>query len=383
VKGAVRPLAGEAAADRCVLSMSVSKTVSYEVEHTQRPVFDVSNDALFAAVGGVPILLVIDEHLWPSHGAHIERYAHTRLDTLGICRIHGTEATKTLDSVVELCGRALELGLPRHGAFVAVGGGTILDAVGFAASIYRRGVDYIRVPTTLIGMIDVGVGIKQGVNFRHKKNLLGSFYPPRRTINDVRFLSTLPARQLACGLAEALKIGLAYDGPLFELIEEHGRELLHSAFRSPPPAASEVLLRAELAMMEQLALNLYEADLRRLVDFGHSFSPIIETTTNYAVPHGHAVALDMLLSTAIGVGRTLCDAQVLPRLIQLYAHIGLPMMHVTMSPLLMERALADIRLHRGGALNLVVPTGIGSATFLQDVSYDEISQALQAISAAG
>jgi 3-dehydroquinate synthetase len=380
--GAEHSWAGEAATDRCVLSMSVSKAVCYEVEHTQRPVFDVSNDALFTAVGGAPVLLVVDEYLWPLHGAHIERYAHTRLDTLGICRIHGTEATKTLDSVIELCGRALELNLPRHGAFVAVGGGTILDVVGFAASIYRRGVDYIRVPTTLIAMIDVCVGIKQGVNFRHKKNFLGSFYPPRRALNDARFLNTLPARELACGLAEAIKIGLVCDGSLFELIEEHGRELLNSAFCSPAPAATEVLLRAELAMMEQLALNLYEADLRRLVDFGHSFSPIIETTTNYAVPHGHAVALDMLLSVAISVGRALCDVQVLSRLMQLYARIGLPTSHTTMSPLLMERALADVRLHRGGALNLVVPTGVGSATFLQDVSYDEITRALRAISAA-
>jgi 3-dehydroquinate synthetase len=369
----------DSAAPNRVLSLTASRTIAYTVEHTPAPVFDVANGALAAAAGGLPVLIVVDDLLWPEYGAQIECYAQAKLNCAGIVRRLGSEATKSLDEVSVLCGAALEVNLPRHGAFIAVGGGTILDAVGFAASIYRRGVAYIRVPTTLIGMIDVGVGIKQAVNFHNKKNALGSFYAPRCTINDPRFLWKLPRRELACGLAEALKMGLICDAALFELLENHGGALIDSGFRFPEPAATDVLMRAEVAMMAQLESNLYELELRRLVDFGHTFSPVIETASNYAVAHGEAVALDMLLSTAIAVGRRICNPELIVRLKRLYARTGLPVKHALMSPLLMERALVDARAHRGGALNLVVPTTVGSAEFLQDVSYDEMDAAVRAI----
>lgn len=361
--------------------MSASKSVAYEIEHTQAPVFDLSDNTLANAVEGLPIFIIVDERLWASHESQIESYAKAKLNCLGIVRLPGCETTKSLDAVAALCTAAVEKNLPRHGAFVAVGGGTILDMVGFVASIYRRGVAYVRVPTTLIGMIDVGVGIKQAINFKHKKNVLGSFYPPRCTINDVRFLWQLPRRELACGMAEALKIFLLCDAPAFELLEEHAVELMESRFRSPEPVMRTFLLRAQIAMMEQLSTNLFEHELKRLVDFGHSFSPIIETMSDYAVAHGEAVALDMLLSTAIAVGRKLCDASLMSRLIRLYGNIGLPTAHPLLSPLLMERALVETRAHRGGVPNLVVPAGLGAAHFLQDVSYDEITLALRSIAA--
>jgi len=359
------------------LALSTSRAVSFEIEHTRAAVFDLTNQCLASAIDGAPAFIIVDEELWPVYGAAIERYAQTVLDCRRVMCVPGNEATKSLSRVEALCDAAVELHLPRHGVFIAVGGGTILDAVGFAASIYRRGVAYLRIPTTLIGMIDVGVGIKQAINFGRKKNVLGSFYPPLRTINDVRFLNSLPARQLACGIAEAIKVALICDARLFESLEEHAVTLIASGFSQPKDAATDILMRSEIAMMKQLQSDLYESKLKRLVDFGHSFSPVIETSTNYAVAHGEAVALDILLSTAIAARRAMCAPDLISRLARLYAKVGLPTSHPSMSPLLMERALIDARAHRGGALNLVVPTGIGSAAFLQDVNYDEIASALE------
>ncbi len=381
MNGAARSLEEKSFERHRILSMSASKTVAYEIEHTRAPIFDLCDNTLADAVEGRPVFIVIDERLWAAHGSQVESYAQSRLHCLGVIRLPGSEATKSLDAVAALCNAAIEKHLPRHGAFIAVGGGTILDMVGFVASIYRRGIAYVRVPTTLIGMIDVGVGIKQAINFKHKKNVLGSFYPPLCTINDVRFLWQLPRRELACGMAEALKIFLLCDAPAFELLEEHALELMESRLRSPEPVAETFLLRAQIAMMEQLSTNLFEHELQRLVDFGHSFSPIIETMSDYAVAHGEAVALDMLVSTAIAVGRKLCDASLMSRLIRLYGIIGLPTTHPLLSPLLMERALVETRAHRGGVTNLVVPAGLGAAHFLQDVSYDEIALALRSIAA--
>lgn len=369
------------AAQRPILAMRAAQSIAFEIEHTTAPVFDGANAALRSALAGRPALLVVDERLWPAHGRAITRYADAHLHCAGIVQLAGDETTKSFEAVTALCATAIERALPRNGAFVAVGGGTILDAVGFAASIYRRGVAYVRVPTTLVGMIDVGVGIKQAVNFGGKKNVIGSFYPPLRTLNDITFLAGLPRRELACGIAEAIKIAVLCDRTLFALIEDHAGELVDSGFVSPRSAGTALLVRAEAAMIAQLAPNLYETSLCRTVDFGHSFSPLIETSTGYAVAHGEAVALDMLISTAIAVARTLCPPNVVDRLATLYRRIGLPVAHPALSPLLLERALSDARLHRGGALNLVVPTGIGSADFLQAVSYSELVAALHAIAA--
>jgi 3-dehydroquinate synthetase len=369
-------------ASRTVLSMTAPRTVAYDVVHTQGPVFDIRDSTLADLAAARPTFLIVDQTLWSTYGEDIERYASLHLGRLGILRVSGLESDKTIDGVLAICSAALDLNVPRNGVFVAVGGGVVLDMVGFAASIYRRGIAYLRVPTTLIGMIDAGVGIKQGVNFRHKKNFLGSFYPPIGTINDISFLYNLPRRHLVCGIAEALKIGLIGDEELVTLLERYGARLLESGFHMPKGKGTEVIVRAESAMMNQLAPNLYEHELRRLVDFGHTFSPVIETMSDYTVPHGEAVALDMLLSTALSANRQLCDPNLVSRLIRFYQKIGLATTHSSMSPLLMERAMGDARAHRAGTLYLVVPTQIGQGTFLQHVGHDEIASALNLIANA-
>lgn len=161
-----------------------------------------------------------------------------------------------------------------------------LDIAGLAASVFRRGVDYIRVPTTLVGLADVAVGIKQGVNALGKKNVIGTFYPPLASINDYRFAQTLHRREIACGMAEIVKVGLLRDPVLLNLLKSYGHELSCSRFGSPAWAAAEVANRAELLTMEELAPNLFEKDLARLVDFGHTFSPAIETLSRFEIPHG-------------------------------------------------------------------------------------------------
>jgi 3-dehydroquinate synthetase len=361
------------------LSMTTSRSVSYRVCHTAQHVFDERDTTLAEAVGTRPVVLIVDEALFPRYGRALRSYAAQKLHCLGVLRIPGSESAKSLEHASSICAAAFDFGLPRNGAFVAVGGGTVLDLVGFSASIFRRGVAFVRIPTTLIGMIDVGVGIKQAVNFKSKKNALGSFFPPLITINDSSFLQTLPAAGLICGMAEALKMALICDPLLYALLETHATALIASSFRAPAHVATEFLLRAERAMMQQLESNLFEEDLARAVDFGHTFSGVIEIASDYGVPHGEAVALDMLLSTAIAVERGVCPRELLARLVILYAAVGMPLEHGTLTLENLQRALAEARGHRGGNLNLVVPTAIGATVFLQDVSPDEFASALTRI----
>jgi 3-dehydroquinate synthetase len=361
---------------RSAISLVSERRVAYSVVHVQN-VFDPANATLGDIVGPRQALFVVDATVRRLYGVAITSFIKPRLNDVALMSIIGIECEKSLHQVERICAEAVRCGLPRDGIIVAVGGGVTLDIAGLAASLYRRGVDFVRIPTTLIGLVDVGVGIKQGVNFASKKSILGTFYPPVACINDSSFLRTLSDNHISCGIAEILKIALVCDRALFELLEQFVSALLKSHFQTPQREAEEILFRAELGMMRQLQSNLFENDLRRLVDFGHTISPILEAASGFQLPHGEAVAVDMMLSTAMAVRRGMCESSLLERLARVYEIAHLPITHDLCGPLNLSQALRDTRKHRGGALNMVVPTGIGSAEFLQDVTSAELMAAME------
>lgn len=361
--------------DRPAFSLVTERLVSYEVRHVARHIFDSDDATLASLLKDRPTLAVVDRAVVDHYGVAMASYASRHINLVGTVTVDATEAAKTWTLVERICDDGVRFGLGRDGIILAVGGGITLDVAGMAASIFRRGIRYVRVPTTLVGMIDAGVGIKQGVNFASKKNFLGSFYPPIGCVSDPSFLRSLPRRHIACGVAEMIKIALVCERRLFELLEANIAELLASHFQEPAQAADECILRAQLSMMQQLQPNLFEEDLRRWVDFGHTFSPAIEVASNHELAHGEAVALDIALATAIAVQRGRCDVSVLRRIIDLYRAAELPTSDVLCSSGVLAASLREVRLHRGGDLNMVVPTDIGSGAFLQDVDPVEIDAA--------
>ena len=358
------------------LQIITSREVRYQVVHPSRYVFELADDTLADLVQSRPVLAVVDKAVNKIYGKDITRYLKSKTSLGGYVLLDGAESCKTWEQVQLVCEEAIKAELRRDGVILAVGGGVTLDVVGFAAAIYRRGVPYLRIPTTLVGLVDVGVGIKQGVNLGERKNILGAFYPAMGSINDPTFLRTLSKRDINCGIAEIAKMGIIRDKGLFELIERHGVELTESRFQMPASVAAQVIARAEQSMMQELQPNLYEFDLKRLVDFGHTFSPTIEAKSAYRIPHGEAVGMDMFLCTFMAVQRQLCDREVLVRLRRLFEAVGLPISQDVADAHDLSAALDGIRAHRGGNLNLVVPTGIGSADFVQEVDYAEVHQAL-------
>jgi 3-dehydroquinate synthetase len=361
------------------LAVVAPRTIRYEVTHVSRHMFDPAEPALERLLEGRHVMFVVDQTVDAIYGRVLRDYAAAYLNCDGVIAIDGCENHKHWDQVESICERAIESGLRRDGVIAAVGGGVTLDIAGVAASLYRRGIRYARIPTTLIGLVDVCVGIKQGINFRDKKNILGAFYPPYGGINDLTFLKTLSRRHISCGIAEIIKMGVVRDPFLFELLEAHSASLLDSNFQAPRRAAEQIAIRAELAMMNELQPNLFEDDLCRLVDFGHSFGPALESASHFEIAHGEAVAIDMMVSSGIAVGRGLCHRSVLERLHALYRVAELPTTHELCRSLRMVAALDDAIAHRGGNLNLVVPTGIGSATFVQDVTAAEIAASVSMI----
>ncbi|MCK4120521.1 sedoheptulose 7-phosphate cyclase [Ralstonia pseudosolanacearum] len=339
-------------------------------------------EALYEALRHAPALIVTTPSVDRLYGTTlrdvVHRYGNTK--SCGYHVLECREHAKDIHQTLKICELALEANLRRGGTIVAVGGGVCLDVAGLAAAIYRRGVRHIKVPTTLIGLIDAGIGIKNGINFRHKKSALGTFYPPELTLLDPAFLRTLPEPHIRDGLSEALKMAIVDDHVLFELMEANAENLLST--RMSTQAGYDVITRSVKGMLTALSENLYELDgYCRMVDFGHTFSPFIESATYYEVTHGQAVAIDMAISTTLARRFGLLDEHDFERILQLMHSLNLPIFHKsTLQTDEFHQSLKGVVAHRNGALNLVVPKGIGAYEFIHsasDVPLHEIEAAVR------
>lgn len=357
----------------------------YRVDVTDG-VFDPYNPLLAYYVDGRRVVAFIGPTVDRIYGDLLRSYLDARLErgSWSVHTIVGGERNKTLASAEEVCAVAKAAGLDRHGVMLAVGGGIVADIVGFAASMYARGVSYIKVNTTLVGQVDVGVGVKTGVNALNTKNMFGAYHPAHASLNDPGLLATLPTREIRCGLAEIVKMAAILDADLFRTLEKHPDAFLRSAYGE---VETYVLRTSMRLMMEELCPNLREHELARLVDFGHTFSPLIETAGGHRLEHGEAVAVDMALSAHLARLLGLVDAESCERLVTLLRRIGLPVFDpATCTPELMTQALEASWQRRGRKLHLVVPTGIGKADFverLEDVPADVLRDALEALARAG
>ena len=295
-----------------------------------------------------------------------------RLDRRGIrfplVVIRGGEANKSLAQVERVCAEALERGLDRTSLLLALGGGVCSDIVSMAAAWIRRGIRTARIPTTLVGQIDAAIGVKGGVNFQARKSALGCFYPPEWVLVDPAFLASLPTDEIKRGFAEIAKIAIVRDAELFDLIEQHGVQLIQSRFTDPVRARDRVLRRAIEGMLDELQPNILEDQTyRRRVDFGHIFSPLLEARSGYGLTHGEAVAVDMALTSCVATRLGHMDPVARDRVLEVLTQLGLPTSSSLLTDDLLEEALLESQRHRGGKLNLVVPQAIGRSWFLDEI----------------
>jgi 3-dehydroquinate synthetase/predicted NBD/HSP70 family sugar kinase len=325
-------------------------------------------------------LVVVDRSVQERYGDRLRRYFDSCCDEFALMPLDATETRKDAGAVARLLRTFDGFNLLRRSEpVVAVGGGVLLDVVGFAASIYRRGTPYIRVPTTLVAMIDAGVGVKTGVNFRGSKNRIGTYFPPIASLIDRSFLRTLPSRHLRSGMAEVVKMAIACDSTLFDLVESHGATLVAERFQSD--LGEEVIRRAVTEMLDELEPNLWEHTLERAVDLGHTFSPVLEASPQGGLLHGEAVALDLALSSVIARNRGLLRPDELDRILGVIRTLGLPVHDSLITMPLLLRGLKNATLHRDGAQRLPVPTSIGMVTWLNDVTASEIECAARSLAA--
>ncbi|GAB2629726.1 3-dehydroquinate synthase [Streptomyces capparidis] len=385
--GTPRPAHGLFTTGRPVSGWTVSaaRTVSYEVRLCPG-VLDPANPALATAgqPGSPRRLLVVEARVDELYGRAIRAYCRARDLDSEVLVLPAHERLKTMDSVCRVTEAMDSFGVDRRREpVIAVGGGVLLDIVGLACGLYRRSTPYVRVPTTLIGLVDAGVGVKTGVNSGSHKNRLGTYHAASTTLLDPAFLATLDDRHVSNGLAEILKIALVLDQRLFELLERDAERLVRHRMREEPgSSATEVLARAVHGMLAELQPNLWEHGLERVVDYGHTFSPTIEMRSftpgsGPALLHGEAVCVDMALTTVLAWRRGLIGVRQRDRVLSVMRRLRLPVTHPLCRPDVLADALADTVRHRDGEQRLPLPLGIGDACFVNDVTGGELERAAE------
>lgn len=362
--------------------LTASLPVSFKIELCDN-LFDTSKIKLLEIGNtghGARRLIVIDEKVYNLFGSRIDQYFMHHKIEYKVISLESTESMKDLDSLLKVVEAMETFHILRQSEpVIAIGGGVLLDIVGLAASVYRRGIPYIRVPTTLLALVDASIGAKTAINHLGRRNRLGTYHPPVAAYLDRSFLLSLERKEFSNGLAEILKMSLIKDARLFELLEQHGKALIENKFQKGS-VPHEVICRAIQTMLEELEPNLWEKNLKRLVDFGHSFSPIIEMRAMPDLSHGEAVAIDMLFSSIISNQRGLLPTEDLERIFKTMKLLELPVFHPLFGePDVLKEALADTSVHRNGAQNLPMLEGIGNATFFNDVTPEEIEQAAKII----
>ncbi|XP_072308939.1 2-epi-5-epi-valiolone synthase [Eucyclogobius newberryi] len=327
--------------------------------------------------------VVVDQEVYRIYGTQITEYFEANNVTYKILTLPTTEENKSMEMVLRILEELNSFSIDRRTEpVIAIGGGVCLDIVGMAASLYRRRTPYIRVPTTLLSYIDASVGAKTGVNFANCKNKLGAYIPPVATYLDLSFVKTVSRRHISNGMAEMLKMALMKHKELFEILEKHGQHLLDSKFQSDvfdssSQSASHSTRLAIVTMLEELAPNLWEDDLNRLVDFGHLISPSLEMSVLPSLLHGEAVNIDMAYMVYVSWERGLLTAEEKTRIIGCMVGLELPVWHLACTMELIQSSLQDRLKHSGGLVRMPLPMGLGIAEIFNNTSYEILNSAYE------
>ncbi|MDA0933214.1 MAG: 3-dehydroquinate synthase [Planctomycetota bacterium] len=273
--------------------------------------------------------------------------------------VDGGEPLKSFGGVEDLLRRLVRAGADRSSVLVAVGGGSVGDAVGLAAALLLRGVELVLAPTTLLAMVDSSVGGKTAINLPEGKNLVGAYWPASEVWIDPGFLATLPENEWRSGLGEVLKVAIGLDAELFEHCERHAESLL----ARDVDATTTAITRSIAAKISVVESDPLETGPRRLLNLGHTLGHALEIASDFSIPHGIAVArgLHHAIDVATTAGKlAAADAQ---RIRKLLASFGFEPAPLTGRQALLQLVERDKKVV-GGQLHAVLPTGIGSsATF--------------------
>ena len=329
-----------------------------------------------AALSGSARAAIVTDHAVAA--LHLPTLRHG-LDAAGVSAVEIVlpqgERTKDFAHLEDLTNRLLAARIERGDLVLALGGGVIGDLAGFAASILRRGVGIVQLPTTLTAQVDSAIGGKTAINSAHGKNLVGAFHHPRLVLADVGVLATLPARELRAGYAEIVKYGVLGDRDFFAWLEQNGA----AALGGDPGPRAHAICESVRAKVRIVAEDPVETGRRALLNLGHTFAHAFETAAGYAggVLHGEAVAVGMVAALELSARLGLCPRADVERVRRHLDGAGLPTAVAGLAATdwtaegLVGHMIQDKKA-KGGKPAFVLARGIGEAFVSRDVGLDAV-----------
>ncbi len=366
------------------IDQTVNVTFRYPVLFTEG-LFSPDNPLLartLAPEGVKRVLFVVDEGVAEYHPklvGDIERYCEVWAGlepATSPLVVQGGEATKNNPANVEAVQRAIhEHGVDRHAYVVAVGGGAVIDMVGYAAATSHRGVRLVRVPTTVLSQNDSAVGVKNSVNAFGKKNFLGTFAPPFAVLNDPNFLATLQQRDWLGGVSEAVKVALLKDARFFKFLEQNAEVLVSRDLRM----MNYAVYRCAELHLHHIATSgdPFEFGSSRPLDFGHWAAHKLEAMTGYSLRHGEAVAIGIALDSTYAYLKGMLSKTSWQRILTLLERLDL----AVYTPELGDTAsilggLDEFREHLGGRLTIMLLEGVGQGAEVHEMEPQIIVQSI-------
>ncbi|CAG5005110.1 2-epi-5-epi-valiolone synthase [Dyadobacter sp. CECT 9275] len=291
-----------------------------------------------------------------------------------IIYVPGGEASKNDPVLFDKLAEAVDIyGIDRHSFVIGIGGGAVLDLVGYAAAVSHRGIKLIRIPTTVLSQNDSGVGVKNGINFHGKKNFLGTFAPPVAVFNDLTLLNSLDDRDWRAGIAEAIKVALIKDARFFEWIEQN---VVSLANRDETNMAYLIHRCAEMHTDHIAGGDPFEFGSSRPLDFGHWAAHKLEFLTNFEVRHGEAVAIGIALDCIYARRIGMLAENDLNRILDVLTALGFDLYHPKLSEndkINLRNGIQEFREHLGGRLTIMLLEEIGKGVEVHELDADLIS----------
>ncbi len=291
-------------------------------------------------------------------------------NSVHVVTIPDGEEFKTLKTVEDILNECFEKKLDRKSLLIAFGGGVIGDMTGFTASLYQRGIDFIQIPTTLLSQVDASVGGKTGVNNQYGKNLIGAFYQPKAVYIDPDFLTTLPAREFAAGVAEVIKMAVMFDKYFFHYLE--------TSNLTDTKTIKEMIRRSVELKASVVNQDEKEAGIRAVLNYGHTFGHVVENETNYTTYlHGEAVAIGMVMANALAVELGMFTQDEADRVKLLLQKASLPTRYVIQDvDDFYEHFFLDKKSAKG-SIKFILPQGLGNHKIVSDVDVDIVKKVLR------
>jgi 3-dehydroquinate synthase len=321
------------------------------------------------------VVVITDENVEPLYGRAV-------LGSLSNCGIEGYitsvaagEKSKRMEVVERLYDKMFEYCVERTDTIVALGGGVVGDLAGFVAATFKRGVNYVQVPTTLLAMVDSSIGGKTGINHPRGKNMIGSFYQPKMVFADTNTLETLPKRELGCGLAETVKHAVIKDGEFFDRLEADSGKVMELK----QELMVKLVVRNCRIKAAVVSEDEREAGLRGILNYGHTIGHAIETVLKERdYHHGEAVALGMVGAARLAVKRKMLSQEDAQRMVRLLKAFNLPTEIEGEIPAEeLYTAMKHDKKVQQGKIKFVLPTGLGSCEFVSDLTEEEIKEAMR------